>query len=200
VAHAASLRVLHGDRRADILVPSRQEADMDTIAFIRQQLRQTREFLEGTLTDVDDKMLHAQSPGVCNTIGATYAHVVQGEDGFVNGLIRGQQPLFAGAWAGKTGMSEPPPDGPDWSAWSSRVRIDLPALRAYAKAVADGTDLYVASLTSADLDRVLDLSGFGLGEQTLGWVLGAAVLGHIQAHWGEISALKGMQGGKGFPF
>jgi hypothetical protein len=173
---------------------------MDTVTFIREQLAQTREFLAGTLADCDEKMLHAQSPGACNTIGATYAHVVSGEDGFVNGLVRGGAPLFATAWAEKTGMSEPPPEGPDWAGWSSRVRVDLPVLREYARAVAAETDAYVASLTPADLDRVLDLSSFGLGEQTVGWVLGAGVLGHVQAHWGEISALKGIHGGKGFPF
>ncbi len=172
---------------------------MNTIEFLRDQLRQSREFLEGTMSEVDAARAHAPMPGACNPIGATYAHLVTGEDGFVNGLLRGVAPLFAAGWAGKTGLSEPPPEGGDWSAWAARVRIDLPAVRRYGAAVASATDGYVASLTPEDLDATVDLSAFGFGQKTRGWVLGAGVLGHVLSHWGEICALNGIQGGKGFP-
>ena len=85
---------------------------MQTIQFVREQLKQNREFLEGTLADVGEDEAHATPPGILNPISATYAHVIAGEDGFVNGLLRGGAPLFATSWAGRTGLSEPPADGP----------------------------------------------------------------------------------------
>jgi len=171
---------------------------MDTIEFLREQLTQARGFLEGTLAEIDETRAHAPVPGALNPIGATYAHLVTGEDGFVNGLLRGQAPLFAASWAGKTGLSEPPPEA-GWHDWAGRVRVDLPALRAYAAAVGAATDAFVASLKPDDLDRPVDLSAFGFGQRTVGWILGAGVLGHVLSHWGEICALNGMHGGRGFP-
>lgn len=171
---------------------------MDTIEFLREQLTQAREFLGGTLAGIDDERAHAAMPGVLNPIGATYAHLVTGEDGFVNGLVRGGAPLYATTWAGHTGLSEAPPEG-DWREWAGRVRVDLPSLRAYAAAVAAETDAYIASLTPADLNRTVDLTAFGFGQRTEGWVLGAGVLGHVLSHWGEICALNGVHGGQGFP-
>ncbi len=171
---------------------------MNAIEFLREQLRQSREFLAGTLADLDDNAAHSPAPGRLNTIAATYAHLVTGEDGFVNGLCRGAAPLFASAWAGRTGLSELPPAGRDWAEWGRRVRVDMPALTRYAAAVARSTDEFVASLSPDDLDRAVDLSEFGFRQRSLGWVLGAGVLGHVLSHWGEVSALKGLQGRKGF--
>lgn len=172
---------------------------MDAIEFLREQLRQAREFLAGVLSDLDADALHAPAPGRLNPIASTYAHLVVGEDGFVNGLLRGAMPLFASEWAGRTGLSEMPPEGPDWAAWGHAVRIDVQALDGYAQGVARSTDDFIASLSPADLDRGVDLGAFGFGERSLGWVLGAGVLGHVLSHWGEIAALKGLQGRTGFP-
>lgn len=172
---------------------------MNTIEFLNEQLGQARAFLNGTLDGIDERRTHEPAPGACNPIGATLAHLVTGEDGFVNGLIRGQAPLFATSWNARTGLSELPPDGPEWTEWARRVRIDMPAFRQYAAAVAESTEQYVTSLTPADLDKAIDLSAFGFGEQSLGWVLGAGVLAHVLSHWGEICALNGLHGGRGFP-
>jgi DinB superfamily len=172
---------------------------VDTIEFLREQLRQAREFLHGTLGDLTEDDAHAPTPGRLNSIAATYGHLVTGEDGFVNGLCRGAMPLFASEWAGRTGLSEMPPPGFDWTAWGRGVRVDVKALDRYAAAVARSTDEFIASLSPDDLDRMIDLSTFGFGQRPLGWVLGAGVLGHVLSHWGEVSALKGMQGRKGFP-
>lgn len=75
----------------------------------------------------------------------------------------------------------------------------MPVLRVYAREVYASIDDYLASLRPVDLSRPIDLSGQGLGEQTLAWVLGAGLSGHIWAHLGEISCLKGLQGGRGYP-
>ena len=78
-------------------------------------------------------------------------------------------------------------------------KVDLAQLREYGGAVAAATDEWLATLAPEDLDRMIDLSAFGFGERSLAWVLGGAVIGHTQAHWGEISALRGLHGAKGFP-
>jgi hypothetical protein len=50
------------------------------------------------------------------------------------------------------------------------------------------------------LTREVDLSAMGMGVQTVGFVLDNALLGHAYCHCGEISAAKGIQGKKGYPF
>ena len=176
-------------------------------AHIREQLRSAHWLLEETVSDVTEEMAHHALPGKALPIGAAYAHYVTGEDWMVHVLLQGGSPLFAGKWAGRTGLSEMQP-GPDpvrdWTAevegWIRRVRLDLPAFRAYARAVYEATDAYLASLPDAALSRPLDLSAMGMGTQNVGFVLNNALLGHAYCHCGEISAAKGLQGKKGYPF
>jgi len=78
--------------------------------------------------------------------------------------------------------------------------VDLLAFRAYAKAVYDATDAYLDTLADPELSREVDLSEMGMGKQTVGFVLDNVLLGHAYCHCGEISALKGIQGKKGYPF
>jgi len=176
-------------------------------AHIREQIRSAHWLLEETVSDVTEYMAHWLPPGKALPIAAAYAHYVTGEDWMVHVLFRVGTPQFAGPWAGRTGLSEPQPEpgpGKDWAAdfekWSRRVKIDLPAFRAYAKAVYESTDAYLATLPDKDLARPVDLSAMGMGMQTVGFVLNNAMVGHVYCHCGEISALKGLQGKKGYPF
>src|SRR5205823_2210564 len=109
-----------------------------------------------------------------------------------------------GTWAGRTGLSEPMPGpGPEWAgyaAWTRRVKIDLPALRQYAQAVAAETDAWLAALDDADLDRPMDLSGLGLGQHTLATAAALLIANHLGTETGEIAVLKGLQGARGYPF
>ena len=74
--------------------------------------------------------------------------------------------------------------------------MHLPSFREYAKAVYAATDAYVSSLGPADLERKVD-TGF-VGEQTIAFVLGNIVVWHVAEHNGEIGALKGAQGSRGY--
>ncbi|GAB4235452.1 MAG: hypothetical protein OHK0028_11990 [Deltaproteobacteria bacterium] len=175
-------------------------------AWVRGQVRTAHEFFEATMADVSSEMAHWAPPGVALPIGAAYAHFVLSEDWVVNVLFRRGGPLFLGPYAGKTGASEIPPDPgavKDWSAgfaaWSRKVRIDLPAFRTYAQAVYASADTFLSNTADEELDRQLDLSAVGMGTQSLGFVLNNAVLGHAFCHCGEISALKGVLGKKGYP-
>jgi len=175
------------------------------VALLRMQVDTARQWLEGTMQGVTPEQAHWAPPGTALPIGATYAHVVTGQDGMVNGMLRGKPPRFAVSHAGKTGLSELPPGPdparpgfPDWTEWSRRVRVDLPLLLAYGEAVFEDTDAWLATLSDADLERPVDLSAVGMGTVPLAFVLNNAVLGNAIAHCGEIACLKGVQGGRGY--
>jgi hypothetical protein len=137
-------------------------------------------------------------PGKAHSVGASYAHTVLGEDFLVSQFVAGQPPLCFGEWAGRLGLSDMPPFG-DWADWATKVQVDLPTFRTYAQAVYANSEAMLASVTEDDLARPLDLTALGLGNQTVGFLLGA-VIGNVFAHCGEISAIKGVQGLKGYPF
>jgi hypothetical protein len=84
--------------------------------------------------------------------------------------------------------------------WSRSLEMDLPAFRAYAKAVYAAADAFLDSITVADLAREYDLSSDGLGRQSMRWCLNALVISHVNNMAGEASVLKGLQGAKGYPF
>lgn len=168
------------------------------VSLLRNYLRRAHEWMEGTMADVTPALLHDVPPGNANPIGAQYAHVLTAEDGFVNMIIGGEQPLMATSFAGKTGMSEPMPLNPAWGEWALRVRIDLPAIRSYAQALYVATDTRLAGMTDADLSREIDLSHWGIGDKTtVGELFGNVLINTLQ-HCGEISALKGLHGLKGY--
>ena len=180
---------------------------MKQAQVVREQLQTALQFLEATMDGVTSEQVHWVPPGIANPIGANYAHVVLGQDGLINGLLKGGAPLFAAAWAGKTGVSELPPEAdpkapgfPDYSGWARRVRIDLAALRAYAKTVYAATNEYLDSLGDEDLTRSVDMSRLGLGKMSVKQLLMGGVVGNALTHTGEISCLKGIQGAKGYPF
>ena len=172
---------------------------MNPISLLREQLQSAHWLLEETMKDVTPEQAHWSPPSIANPLGATYAHLVMGEDFIINGMLKGSAPLAATSWAGKVGVSEPPPQDMAWDQWARRVRIDLAALQQYAQAVYAGSDQYLASLTDDALSRPIDLSAFGLGQQTLAWVLNNGVIGHARDHCGEVSCLKGLQGARGYP-
>ncbi|MGH2613944.1 MAG: DinB family protein [Thermomicrobiales bacterium] len=180
---------------------------MSSARLLQDQLCQAHEFLDGTMDGVTDEQLHWQPEGFANPLGATYAHLVLGEDAFVSALA-GARPLFEDGRADRVGVSELPPMAepgalvrlePEWHDWARSVRVDLPVLREYAAAVHATSDRYLGSLDDQDLDQMIDLSGVGFGQQSLAWILSEGLVGHVRAHWGEIACLKGMQRGKGFP-
>ena len=174
---------------------------MDAVSLLRQQLQDAHGLLDETIKDVTAEQAHWTPPGIANPLGASYAHLVLSEDFLINGMLKGSAPLAASAWAGKVGLSEPPPPPTEpWDKWGRQVRVDLRALHEYAQAVYKASDEYLASLNGDALNRPLDLSAFGVGEQTVAWLLTNAVVGHVNGHCGEVACLKGLQGAKGYPF
>jgi len=169
------------------------------VALLRAQLKSAHEVLEGTIAGVTPDQAHWKPAGRAVPIGASYAHIATGEDYLINGILRGGTMLFASAWAGKVGVSEPPPQAGEWADWARRVKVDLPAVKAYSQAVYQAADSYLATLSDADLERQCDMSGFGMGQQPASTVCSMAVE-HASWHTGEISSVKGLQGLQGYPF
>ena len=170
---------------------------MHATVLLREQIQQAHAFLEATMEGVTPEQAHWTPPGVANPLAATYVHAIVSEDLAINLVLKGDAPLYATAWAEKTGISEIQPL--TTAEWAHRVRIDLPTTYSYAQAVHSATDAYLATLTDEDLTRVLDLTSFGLGQMTIGALLNRMVLGHIDNMTGEVSVLKGLQGVKGYP-
>jgi hypothetical protein len=170
-------------------------------SLLRKQLQEAHWLLDETMKDVTAEQAHWTPPGIANPLGASYAHAVMSEDFIINGMLKGGAPLAMSTWAGKIGLSAPPPPPTEpWDKWGRQVRVDVTALRQYAQDVYKASDEYLASLGDDVLSRPLDLSAFGAGEQTVGWLLTNAVVGHANSHCGEVSCLKGLQGVKGYPF
>jgi hypothetical protein len=180
-----------------------QTASSVRAELLRNIVRDARQVLDGTMSDVIQAQVDFIPPGIANPLGATYAHVVCSEDFVVQGMFRQTAPLSASAWAGRTGLSEPMPvPGPGWAdygPWTRRVKIDLESLHAYAQAVAAQTDSWLAGLSDADLNQPMDLSGIGLGQHTWATAIALLLANHLGTETGEIAVLKGIQGARGYP-
>jgi hypothetical protein len=166
---------------------------MDVKTMLQQQMGALHAVLEAAVGDCSAETLAKKLPGsTINSVGAIYAHTVFGEDGILNGLVRGQAPVYYGSgWAPKIGIDMPQGTmEPDWS-----VSLDLDTFRQYAAAVYQATDEYIAGLSEAEMDRVVDL-GFAPPMPVLS-VIANVLAWHVATHQGEISALKGVQGFNG---
>lgn len=159
-----------------------------------------RGWLEPTMQDVTPEQAHWQPPGGrVAPIGAQYGHHIVALDFLFLGFARQQTPLALSAFADKTGFDQPYPAKGDWGQWAHAVQIDLDALRQYAQATYAALDEQLALLDDDDLAATVDMTPVGLGVQTLASLLTLLML-HAAAHTGEISALKGMQDARGYPF
>ena len=171
---------------------------MDVISFLREQAQWAHFVFDGTTADVTPESAHALPSGAALSVAAAMAHAVFAEDNIIHGMLQGQAPLAMSSFTGKTGISDPQMF--NTPAWVRSVRLDLPMFREYAKATFAATDAYIASLKDTELGREIDLTQVGLGKQTVGWCLSSLIVGHMHNLVGEISAAKGLQGLKGYPF
>jgi hypothetical protein len=168
------------------------------VELLRAQLRDAHRVLEATIQDVTPELFATPAPGVANSVGERYGHLATAEDNLIHVVLQGKPPLMSSTWEGRTGISEPR-FGTD-PEHARRVRTDLAAVRKYAGAVYAAADAYLASLGDADLEREIDLSAFGFGRVKAWWVVSRLVVGHVDQVSGEIAAIKGALGVRGFPF
>ncbi len=176
----------------------------NSAAATREVLKAALDFahryvLEGTMEAVPEDMANRRPGGMANTIGSTYAHVVLSEDQIVNAMLRGGKPLGEGDWSGRTGVDKPM----SWSGtdalgdWYRTVSVDLVACRAYGAAVHQSATEFIATADDETLAREVDMFGM---KMTVATAFEVFVIGHANSIGGEISALKGVAGLKGYPF
>lgn len=173
---------------------------MNAVELIQYALGNALAILEQVTADLTPEQADWAPPGIANPIGATYWHTVSSTDEIVSKWIRGEAPLHQkGGWQDKvlTVSAPEPQPGEDCLAYMQTIRVDIAALHAYTKAVADATQAWLISLAPDDLERELETP---IGRLNVGQMLETFVIWHINAHCGEISALKGCQGAKGYPF
>ena len=156
--------------------------------LLRLQFRLAHELLDTTIDRLPTEAVHRRPPGTASPAGACYGQVVLCEDLSVNGVLRAGAPLALSTWAGRTGLSALPPLAglADWRAWARSVRLDLAALRPYARAVYAATDAYLAALPDDALDPAR-------GERPA--CLLSALLLTLAMRCGEIACLPALDGG-----
>ena len=171
---------------------------MTRVDLLRAELKDAHESLEGTMADVTQELLDRMPAGIANPIGERYAHHATAEDSLVNLIIRREAPLMSSTWQGRTGISEPR-FGSD-PQYARSVRVRLVTVRDYARAVYAQTDAYLASIRDEDLDRAIDLSPLPFGSVPVWWILARLVIAHAFEVNGEVAAVKGVLGVRGFPY
>ena len=169
---------------------------MQTQALYALLFKTANDHLEATMADVTDAVANWLPEKTVASIGAQYIHILTSEDVIINALLKGGAPLMASTFAGKIGSE--PPQLFTWGEWGRSVKVDLAAARQYAQAVYASVEAYLNTQTADSLAETVDLTGAGLGVMPRAVVIELA-LRQPYLHGGEISALKGLQGLRGYP-
>lgn len=173
---------------------------MNTVELIRYALGNALDVFRQVVADLTQEQADWTPPGIANPIGATYWHAISSVDDCVHGWLQGGESLYRkDGWREKVlTMTAPEPGrGGDVLAYMQAIRVDVPTLHLYTQAVADAVQGWLATLRPEDLARELDAFG---GKLKVGEILEKFAVWHVSAHCGEIAALKGCQGFKGYPF
>lgn len=176
---------------------------LTALQLVKDQLKEAHSTFENTVIDINAAHLHKLPGGKALPLGSLVAHLVFSEDVIVNGMILGNAPFYTALWKGKTGASVPMPAMDEkWSVaheeWSRTVQVKLPELLKYMKAVFSATEYYVSTLKQKELEREINLGSWG--KKPLVSLLTGFVIAHTNNLTGEISAIKGVNGAKGYPF
>ncbi len=167
-------------------------------------VKQSHWLIDATFEGVTDELANRKPPGNANPLGTAYAHLAHSEDAVLSGLLKGQSPLFATNFQGRTGVDSLMPmpgfvEG-DMGDWLHNAKVQVEVLRAYAGAVFSTTEEFVAGVDEDTLSREIDLSAVGLGTKLFPDVVTMLIVQHCDNLAGEISAIKGVFGLKGYPF
>ncbi|MDE2933247.1 MAG: DinB family protein [Chloroflexota bacterium] len=169
---------------------------MDARDLLRAQFTWVHQLLEGTMSDCSQETADHRGEGwAISPISAVYAHIAMTQDGIVHGLVQGRPTLLESeGWDAKLGLEAAGPR--DASSWADR-RFDLATVRDYVAAVQAATDAFLADAEDEVLQRSMETP---MGEQRAIDMLANVGVVHVASHWGEIAALRGVQGEKGLPF
>jgi hypothetical protein len=158
---------------------------MNTVELLQYSLDTAFGIFSQVTADLTQEQIDWQPPGVVNTIGSIYSHILTYVDWFVQDLCIDQNPFPESVEAAVKdhGMRH--------------VQADLAALHENAGTVWKKAQGWLSSLTPADLEIIRNTT---VGELNQGQMMEIYIIWHINVHCGEIAALKGCQGAKGYPF
>lgn len=164
---------------------------MDALAMLNFQATTANDLLTQVFAPVTAARGAWRLDGsTANAITPTFLHVYISEDRVVSGVL-GRQPIWESAgWGARLGVDPANP-------WSMAPLTDLAPCREYASAVRAATQALLPTLDAAALDREIPTPR---GARPLGEALSFALVLNKVVHLGEISALLGCQGERGFPF
>lgn len=172
---------------------------MTALELIKEQMKSVHELMESTVSGSSDEVIHFSETKKALPVGVAYAHAVISEDVIVSTMLVKSTPLSSDN--SKTGLSIPMTSFSEWDKyeeWVKSVKIDLAKLQVFAKEVYAATDKYLLTLSDSDLEKEIDTGG--MGTHTLSHLLTNFVILHNASLTGEVSAAKGFQGQKGYPF
>jgi len=164
---------------------------MDALTLLQGQATITDELLTQVFAPVTaDQGAWRLPGGTANAIAPTFIHAYHSEDRFVS--ARGErEPLFvAEGWGVRLGFDPAAP-------WGDTTPLDPALCRDYARAICTAAERYLAALDPATLAREVETPR---GRRPLGEALSLVLVIHKGHHMGEIAALLGCQGERGFPF
>ena len=158
---------------------------MNTVELLQFSLGAAFDVLSQVSADLTQEQADWRPPGKASCIGSIYWHTLTYVDFFVqNYCIEDmRQPETAESCPAEL--------------WMRDVQVDLSELHAYADQVRSTAQNWLSTLTPADLERRRHTT---VGEMNEGQMVELFIVWHINAHCGEISALKGCQGLKGYPW
>ena len=163
---------------------------MDALELLRYQTALADNLLGQVFGPVTPEQARWHLAGsAANPIAKTFLHVYISQDRLVHRL-EDQPPLLARGWQEQLGFD---PDKP----WYQQSEPDLEASRAYAREVQQATRAFLENVPPEALAREVDAP---VGRLPALNALALILVIHKMTHTGEIAALLGCQGVKGFPF
>ena len=164
--------------------------------LLRDQFKTMHQFLDMTIADCTPEVVEKKDDAwTINKIGSLYAHIVLAEDMMVGGMGKGGDTVLkSDGWEEKLGVDSASARQDEALAG---LEIDLDVFREFAKAVGATTDEFLANASDEQLEKEIDGP---TGKQPYITFLANIGVTHVAGHWGEIAALKGVQGLKGLPF
>ena len=164
---------------------------MDTLSLLKQQVAGARRELNGVMQGVTQEIGNWQPPGLANSIVDLYFHTVSAQDRLLTRL-EAARPTLIDKWADRLKI---PADFRHTPEASRALRADISTLSQYGEAVFADVDKFIGSLTAADMERMVDGAR---GPVSIVTQIAALLATHTYEHIGEISAMKGVQGAKGY--
>lgn len=164
------------------------------------QLKEAHQSFLGTVNGLTDDQANFQPQGTALSVAAVWTHLVESEDMFLS-VISGQPTIESASSPDKLGFSSPQPTenwAEEYPKWAHEVKVQVDPLTDFTKQVFAASEKFIAGLSPDALEENKDMGS--MGSSTVEHTISAYLIGHCQSITGEVSAIKGVQGLKGYPW